>query len=96
MSALVDRFLRYLDSCGLSVQGPRDGDPDDRLYLMGPAAEKTSQVMDALKKFKPELLKRYGRRPTAAEQEKREDVAKRLREFAEAMGPRVEEPTAGE
>lgn len=67
MSTLVDRFMKYLDSCGLSIRGPRDGDPDDRLYIIGPVAEKTPEVMDALKKFKPELLKRYGRKPQPAE-----------------------------
>ncbi len=63
MSSLVDRFLRQIDGRGLSIQGPRDADPDDRLYLIGPAAEKTPEVMAALKAFKPELLKRFGRKP---------------------------------
>lgn len=71
MSSLVDRFMRQLNGRGLSIQGPRDGDPDDRLYLIGPAAEKTPDVMAALKQFKPDLVKRYGR--------------KRLEESAELM-----------
>ncbi len=63
MSSLTDRFLRQLQGRGLTIQGPRDDDPDDRLYLIGPATEKTPEVMAALKQFKPELVKRFGRKP---------------------------------
>jgi len=63
MSSLTDRFLAQLRDRGLSVSGPKPGDPDDRLYLTGPAAEKTPDVIDAVKKFKAELVRKFGRKP---------------------------------
>lgn len=52
----VDRLLRVLQSRGLSVvPGPEPG----QLLLRGPAEEKTAEVMEALKEFKPLLLARF-------------------------------------
>lgn len=67
MSSLLDRFVRQLQGRGLTIQGPRDGDPDDKLYLIGPQAERTPEIMAALKQFKPDLVKRFGRKPKADE-----------------------------
>lgn len=62
MSSLLDRFMKQLQGRGLTIQGPRDSDPDDRLYLIGPQAEKTPEIMAALKQFKPDLVNRFGRK----------------------------------
>ncbi len=54
------------------IPGP-PGSPPDTLILTGPDKEKTPDVIDALKKFKPELLemirgwKEQGDKPPAGE-----------------------------
>lgn len=62
--SLLDRFLKQLTARGLSVSGPKDGDPADRLYLKGPAEAKTPEVMAALGKFKAALVERFGQPAT--------------------------------
>ena len=57
---LLDRFLRTLAARGLTV---RAGDKPGELRLVGPAAERTPDVMDALRKFKPDLLARFAPTP---------------------------------
>jgi hypothetical protein len=55
--SLVKRLVRQLEERGLSVgPGPAPG----QLVLLGPAKEKTPEVMAAVKAFKPELLEIYG------------------------------------
>lgn len=65
MNSLLDRFVKQLQARGLTIQGPKEGDPDDKLYLIGPQAERTTEIMAALKQFKPDLVKRFGRKPKA-------------------------------
>jgi hypothetical protein len=59
---MVDRLLEHLEIRGLSVSGPKEGDPDDRLYLHGPQEERTPEIMDGLKKFRGKLVEVFGRR----------------------------------
>lgn len=53
MNPMFTRFLKQLESRGLDV---RPGNAPGELLLYGPAAEKTPEVMKALKAFKPDLL----------------------------------------
>lgn len=56
---LVARLLKQLEQRGLSVEpGPEPG----VLLLCGPAAEKTPDIVKAVKAFKPELLKLFAPR----------------------------------
>lgn len=56
MSAMVHRLIEQLKHRGLHIApGTRPGE----LVLHGPPAERTPDVMAALKAFKPELLKLY-------------------------------------
>jgi hypothetical protein len=59
---MVERLLQQLQSRGLEVL---PSDQPDTLILHGPASERTPEVMLALKKFKPELLQRFGRKAHA-------------------------------
>ena len=57
-------LLDNLQTHGIRVTGPKDGDPDDRLYLDGPRGEKIDPVIvKAVKAFKRELVGMYGRKP---------------------------------
>lgn len=60
--SMVHRFIDQLKQRGLAIEGPRQGDPDDMLRLVGPAVERTPRVMKAVKIFKPQLLAIYGRK----------------------------------
>lgn len=57
--SLLDRLLKQLDQRGLKVLA---GTRPDELLLSGPAAEKTPDIVKAVKAFKPQLLERFGRR----------------------------------
>lgn len=54
---MIDRLLRQLKNRGLEV---RPGRGPGQLLLAGPAAEKTPEIMAAVKAFKPQLLERFG------------------------------------
>lgn len=56
MSLLLTRLLDQLKQRGLSVVA---GKEPGVLLLSGPNGEKTQQVVDALKAFKPELLEMF-------------------------------------
>lgn len=58
--SMVHRLLEQLRQRGLHIEF---GNKDNVLLLCGPAAEKTPEVIDAVKKFKPELLKLYAPPP---------------------------------
>lgn len=70
--SLVDRFLKQLQARELRVAGPRDGEPDDALRLVGKTANVTDELRKALAAFRPELVKRFGRKshspPTVEDQ----------------------------
>lgn len=55
MTAL-DRLLRNLEMRGLTIE---KGDEPEQLILKGPANEKTPEVIEAVKAFKPLLLKKF-------------------------------------
>lgn len=57
----ADRLLSYLDECGLSVVLADPPHPPGTLVLRGPKHEKTPAVLEAVKKFKPELVRRLTR-----------------------------------
>ncbi len=58
--SMVHRLIEQLKQRGLSVE---PGAEPDSLLLCGPNAEKTPEVFDALRKFKPALLKIYRPEP---------------------------------
>lgn len=58
MSA-VDRLLKQLEARGLGIE---PGNEPGQLLLTGPREHKTPEVMQAVKAFKPELLRRIARR----------------------------------
>jgi hypothetical protein len=60
MSAVVDRLLKQLESRGLSIAA---GAEPGQLLLRGPSAEKTPDVIEAVKAFKPLLLARVAPPP---------------------------------
>jgi hypothetical protein len=62
--SLVKRLVEQLKQRGLTIEFD---DTRNSLVLCGPGAEKTPDVIDAVKKFKPELLKMYA--PQLAEQQ---------------------------
>lgn len=65
--SLVNRLVEQLEQRGLSI-GP--GKEPGQLLLHGPDKEKTTELMAAVKAFKPQLLKLYlpdGSRPREAE-----------------------------
>ena len=59
--SMVHRLLEQLKQRGLRIEY---GGKDDILLLCGPVEEKTPEVINAVKKFKPELLKLYAPPPT--------------------------------
>lgn len=59
--SMVHRLIDQLKQRGLSIE--RGAEPG-QLLLCGPSAEKTPEVIDAVKKFKPALLSIYA--PDAA------------------------------
>lgn len=59
--SMVQRLIEQLKRRGLSIEF---GNKDNVLLLCGPAKEKTPEVLDAVKKFKPELLKLYAPEPS--------------------------------
>jgi hypothetical protein len=64
--SMVHRLLAQLKSRGLEVL---PGNEPGQLMLRGPVEERTPEVMDALKKFKPQLLELFApkqREPEAA------------------------------
>lgn len=64
--SLLDRLLAQLKERGLSV-GP--GDNPGELKLHGPRTEVTTEIMRALKAFKPQLLKQFVGQPPEANPE---------------------------
>lgn len=60
--SLIDRLEAQLRQRGLAIAGPKPDDPDDKLYLTGPTDQKTPDILEAVKKFKPQLVEKYGRR----------------------------------
>lgn len=56
MSILLARLLEQLKARGLSVA---PGDEPGVMVLRGPNEEKTQQIIDAVKAFKPELLEMF-------------------------------------
>ncbi len=63
--SLVQRLIDQLKQRGLSIE---PGNEPDQLLLCGPAAEKTPEIVKAVKAFKPQLLERYGRKALPEEQ----------------------------
>jgi hypothetical protein len=57
--SLVQRLIDQLAARGLEIKA---GDRPGELLLGGPPAEKTPEIMRAVKAFKPQLLERYGRK----------------------------------
>lgn len=57
--SLLNRLLEQLEKRGLSV---KPGAEPGQLFLAGPAAEKTPEIMAAVKAFKPQLLEKFGRK----------------------------------
>jgi hypothetical protein len=57
MSPLLDRLMRQLEARGLSIL---PGKEPGQLLLAGPDAEKTPEVVAAVKAFKPQLLALVG------------------------------------
>jgi hypothetical protein len=55
---LLDRLIANLEQRGLAV---KPGAEPGQLVLSGPTAEKTPEVMAAVKAFKPQLLERFAR-----------------------------------
>lgn len=55
---MIDRLIDQLRHRGLTI---KPGHEPGQLLLTGPAAEKTPEVLAAVKAFKPQLLERYGR-----------------------------------
>jgi len=53
---MLDRLITQLEQRGLTV---KPGAEPGQLVLSGPTAEKTPEVMAALKVFKPQLLARF-------------------------------------
>lgn len=62
MKSTVDRLLETLRARGLRIL---PGNEPGQLLLNGPAAEKTPEVIEAVKAYKPQLLERIatGREP---------------------------------
>lgn len=58
--SMVHRLIDQLKQRGLHIA---PGTAPGQLLLCGPAAEKTPEVLDAVKKFKPALLKIYAPPP---------------------------------
>lgn len=56
--SLFTRLVSQLEGRGLSV---KPGKEPGQLVLSGPAAEKTPEVLAAVKAFKPQFLELYGR-----------------------------------
>jgi len=54
---IIDRLVKTIEARGLAI---KPGEQPDTLVLQGPAEEKTPEVLEALKAFKPELLRRFG------------------------------------
>ncbi len=58
--SMVNRLIEQLKQRGLSIEF---GNEKNVLLLCGPASEKTPEVLNAVKRFKPELLKLYAPQP---------------------------------
>lgn len=56
--SMVDRLIHQLKLRGLSI---KPGNKPGELILSGPNNEKTPEIMEAVKTFKPELLSRFAR-----------------------------------
>jgi hypothetical protein len=63
---MVHRLLAQLKARGLEVL---PGNEPGQLMLRGPVEERTPEVMDALKKFKPQLLELFAPHQQAREPE---------------------------
>jgi len=61
--SLLERFEKQLAARGLKVVTAGENFPPGTLLLIGPAAAKTPEVMAAVKKFKPEFLKKLAPTP---------------------------------
>jgi hypothetical protein len=62
---MKDFFASFLDDLaerGLRVTGPKEGEPDDRLHLHGPAVERTPAIMTGLTIHKRRLVEMFGRK----------------------------------
>jgi hypothetical protein len=57
---MLGKFLSLLKSQGVTVVGPKDGEPDDRLHAT-PKDKITPTILEGLKAFKPQLVAMYGR-----------------------------------
>lgn len=68
---MIERLVHQLRQRGLTVH---PGAEPGQLVLRGPAAEKTPEVVRAVKAFKKELLERFGRAQPDPTGEPREDV----------------------
>jgi RNA:NAD 2'-phosphotransferase (TPT1/KptA family) len=64
---MLSKFLSLLKSAGVTVTGPHDGEPDDRLHAT-PKDKITPQMMEGLKAFKRQLVELYGRNQTKPEE----------------------------
>ncbi len=64
--SMVDRLLSQLRQRELWIEA---GKPPDQLLLMGPPENKTPHIIAAVKKFKPDLLKRFFGTPDALNNE---------------------------
>lgn len=67
--SLLNRLIEQLAKRGLTVQATDD---PNTLLLCGPKEEQTPELWAAVKKFKPQLLERYGRK----EQKRQAEVVK--------------------
>lgn len=56
--SMFNRLLEQLKSRGLAVV---PGSEPGQLLLTGPREEKTPEIIAAVKAFKPQLLKKFGR-----------------------------------
>ena len=70
--SLVNRLLDQLKQRGLRVDFD---DERNSLVLRGPNAEKTPEVLDAVKKFKPHLLKMFAPQPGAEQGQEPSETA---------------------
>lgn len=64
--SMVHRLLAQLKARGLEVKPGKD---PGQLLLSGPVEERTPEVMEALKKFKPQLLELFAPQPAPREPE---------------------------
>lgn len=58
---MLSQLLGMLKQQGLAINGPKAGEPDDKLSV-SPKEKVTPEIINALKVFKPQLVQLYGRK----------------------------------